>query len=424
LKMRGVLLAAGVGSRLLLATAEGRCHGRLADGCLALLAEHNLGGLGATRELVQACGDENPPLELLSDPGRLPLGHTRRLLFAGLPVAAGAVLELLGAAFAVLRGQAERLWELTVEHAHGCLAGPVCWTADVVGASLRRGHVQFLSDAARLTSWATLNGTLAPWIANIGDPAQIIARFAFDERHLDFVSSVITGLDRLGTAEAVGVLHDAAMRLASANCEMQAQLLAHFTLVSLPLPFLSGRPLPRFEFHPGACCRRYHVLAHLLSPLAVGPPQPCSTRMVEVGVNNALTSAYLLARFEGLCLEGVDPYIDAEAIFEEAYARLLRFGTRAKLHRATSEVASELFEPASLDLVFIDGDHSRDAVATDIAAWSSRVRPGGLLAGHDLFNPAFDGVLEALLEHVESRGEFGETPTIHFAPDYVWWLQL
>ena len=41
-------------------------------------------------------------------------------------------------------------------------------------------------------------------------------------------------------------------------------------------------------------------------------------------------------------------------------------------------------------------------ICTDLVSISQRGGPfhGGMLAGHDLFNPAYEGVLEAALEHV------------------------
>lgn len=37
----------------------------------------------------------------------------------------------------------------------------------------------------------------------------------------------------------------------------------------------------------------------------------------------------------------------------------------------------------SLDIVYIDGAHSRVAFVEDVAAWRPKLRPGGVLAGHD-----------------------------------------
>ena len=36
--------------------------------------------------------------------------------------------------------------------------------------------------------------------------------------------------------------------------------------------------------------------------------------------------------------------------------------------------------------IFIDGDHSYEAVRADLAAWEPKLVPGGILAGHDFGN--------------------------------------
>jgi predicted O-methyltransferase YrrM len=48
-----------------------------------------------------------------------------------------------------------------------------------------------------------------------------------------------------------------------------------------------------------------------------------------------------------------------------------------------SAKAARLFSDGHFDLVFIDADHRYDAVRADIAAWRRKVRPGGILCGHD-----------------------------------------
>lgn len=51
---------------------------------------------------------------------------------------------------------------------------------------------------------------------------------------------------------------------------------------------------------------------------------------------------------------------------------------------ATSTIeAARWFADGTLDLVFIDADHSYEGVKNDIAAWGVKVRPGGILCGHD-----------------------------------------
>lgn len=66
-------------------------------------------------------------------------------------------------------------------------------------------------------------------------------------------------------------------------------------------------------------------------------------------------------------------------------------GTRAIIVRATSEEAAEAIPDGSLDFVFIDADHSYQGCARDIRLWAPKIRPGGLLSGHDLGNTDFPG---------------------------------
>ena len=46
-----------------------------------------------------------------------------------------------------------------------------------------------------------------------------------------------------------------------------------------------------------------------------------------------------------------------------------------------------------LGMVFVDGGHSLEAALTDYRAWAPHIRPGGILAIHDVFpDPAMGGL--------------------------------
>lgn len=49
----------------------------------------------------------------------------------------------------------------------------------------------------------------------------------------------------------------------------------------------------------------------------------------------------------------------------------------------TSVEASTLFEDNSIDVLYIDGCHEKECIEADIAAWRSKVKIGGFIAGHD-----------------------------------------
>lgn len=57
------------------------------------------------------------------------------------------------------------------------------------------------------------------------------------------------------------------------------------------------------------------------------------------------------------------------------------------------------------DMVFIDGDHSAEAVSRDISYWQGRLQPGGLLCGHDFdWNTVSETVTQLLPEAEKAAG--------------------
>ncbi len=76
--------------------------------------------------------------------------------------------------------------------------------------------------------------------------------------------------------------------------------------------------------------------------------------------------------------------------------------------RMKSLPAAKRFEDGSVFFVFIDADHRYEAVKDDIAAWLPKIRPGGIIAGHDYYATDWPGVAQAVDEafpgRVEHRG--------------------
>lgn len=63
------------------------------------------------------------------------------------------------------------------------------------------------------------------------------------------------------------------------------------------------------------------------------------------------------------------------------------------------------FEDGSLDFVYIDANHEAPFVNQDIKEWSKKVRPGGIVAGHDYarIKRVQWGVIEAIQEHTKEH---------------------
>jgi hypothetical protein len=77
-----------------------------------------------------------------------------------------------------------------------------------------------------------------------------------------------------------------------------------------------------------------------------------------------------------------------DLIEQRARYRLGFFADRVVIIKADSSEAAKQVDDASLDFVFIDGDHSEEGVIADVQAWAPKVRPGGALTGHDISLPS------------------------------------
>lgn len=78
----------------------------------------------------------------------------------------------------------------------------------------------------------------------------------------------------------------------------------------------------------------------------------------------------------------------------------------------SSEVAGGFEE--SVGLLFLDGDHSYEAVRADVDAWLHKVSPGGIVILHDV--GWADGVQRVIRESIEPRAkEIGRLPNLYWA---------
>jgi hypothetical protein len=126
---------------------------------------------------------------------------------------------------------------------------------------------------------------------------------------------------------------------------------------------------------------------------------------VEIGVKRGGYSDFLLHHWRGRMLISVDPWREAppeeyvdranvhqqqqEQYYAEACSRLRRHGGRSEIWRLTSIEAAKRVEDGSLDFVYVDARHDTASVREDLEAWYPKLRPGGLLAGHDYVDGRF-----------------------------------
>ena len=76
---------------------------------------------------------------------------------------------------------------------------------------------------------------------------------------------------------------------------------------------------------------------------------------------------------------------------------------RVEIHRKPSVEAAPTFADGSFDMVYIDGNHKYASVVNDIREWLPKVKPGGVLAGHDY---RFPGVRQAVHEFCDAHPQY------------------
>jgi hypothetical protein len=185
---------------------------------------------------------------------------------------------------------------------------------------------------------------------------------------------------------------------------------------------LSAGTIPHFW----RSLRGYFTFPDFYAWLAEQMPRDRPSRIVEVGGYSGQSAAFLgveLMRCSRPCR------IDLVGSFHGGpltLANNLRPITPVlgEIISGDSAESAARYEDGTLDAVFLDAGHDYEGVSRDIDAWRAKVRPGGILAGHD-FCPKYPGVARAVTERFERwdvwRGvEFG--PDRYYYP--VWQVRL
>lgn len=145
---------------------------------------------------------------------------------------------------------------------------------------------------------------------------------------------------------------------------------------------------------------------------------------VEIGVRDGSYSLALMQTIPDLKLYGIDPYLPHagyrditrqqtfDAYEAQAHAKLDSY-PNYKFVKEFSMDALEGCPDNSLDFVYIDGDHCFEEVTKDIAGWSKKVKPGGIISGDDYFKHAGEARI-----HVYQVVR-GYTEAWHIAPWFV-----
>ena len=155
------------------------------------------------------------------------------------------------------------------------------------------------------------------------------------------------------------------------------------------------------------------------------PAAPGRPRCVEIGVYQGRSLLFLAEELERLGkggdILGIDPgetYTSSDVLLNNLARRVVIEGPTIKIRlERASDVAKEI-DDFSRDLVFIDGDHSEEGVREDLEHWLPKMRPGGVLGGHDYGNPQYPGVARAV------DALLGQRFKVQLEPQTVWWTRI
>lgn len=186
---------------------------------------------------------------------------------------------------------------------------------------------------------------------------------------------------------------------------------------------------PRASLRGGAILRR----------LPQGP-----VRVTEVGVFVGALSRYLLDQRHDMHLIMVDDWAptdaqptayketgDRHALQTEDECRHFRLTAKRNVHRHKHRItilnmrssdAAKQIEDGSLDLVFLDADHSEEGLAADLIDWEPKVKPGGWIGGHDFDNVSqfadMSGVKKAVMRWLRPGRE------IQLDQNFTWFSKI
>ncbi len=148
------------------------------------------------------------------------------------------------------------------------------------------------------------------------------------------------------------------------------------------------------------------TLAERLALVNVGLQMPAGFSAVEVGSYLGASTAFLgfAALHRAGTVHAIDPWTNDAMGAEGARDTWGEFRRNTEPfthfivpHQGFSADVHARETAIPCDLLFIDGDHSYDAVVTDLRCWLPSLKRGGVLAMHDIDAPdvkrAFDDVV-------------------------------
>ena len=191
---------------------------------------------------------------------------------------------------------------------------------------------------------------------------------------------------------------------------------------------IDDRPLPEFST-VDLFGMRWDIVERLVDMVKIHPDpeqQTRAMRMAEIGIEKGSTFVHMLRTQKLGLIVGVDNYNmpekpqafndELEGMYQNLTQVLAENNFAGMLVRKSSEEAFLDFPEGFFDIVFVDALHDFNNVKKDIVMWRSRIRSGGIIAGHDfsLWHPSVMFAVLSEAEHCFDSRIFLVTETVWF----------
>lgn len=134
-------------------------------------------------------------------------------------------------------------------------------------------------------------------------------------------------------------------------------------------------------------------------------------RLLEIGAYTGESTAIFCQHFKSVitidCFSACNDRLDGKIVFgsmakiyEAFLERMSGYSNYQLIKKTSDEAYRQLTDkplPQYFDVVYIDGDHNYAQVKRDVVNYSSLVKQGGFLTGHD-YSEGYEGVIRAVNE--------------------------
>lgn len=173
-----------------------------------------------------------------------------------------------------------------------------------------------------------------------------------------------------------------------------AELYSRLVFDRVQLEYLEGdeqrevRLEPYEQQNTAVSPRQMGALLHYLREAEDLP----GTAVVEIGSYRGITTAHF-SKAVTKAVYAVDPFIGYGGAEDDYQIFMNNTRDLASVHhvRETSGAASQKWPAQNISFLFIDAVHDYVNTKHDIATWSEKLIPGGMMAMHDTDNAAFAG---------------------------------